>query len=682
MPPQTIQAPGYTPSKTAAQVIGPTEQQYNVLPGQPAATAPATPAPSPASPGVPAAPQIGTPTAPQTSQNAPGQAQPALTMPGTGSVVDLLNMAGQDSSFAAREQLAAKYGIQGYSGTAQQNQDLSKKYLDAYNANKGKPVPDTGAQATSAIDTYFKDTAPETQEDPQRAFFDQYMAMNPVVKTMYDSINQMLSTPATTQTFKQEYDSLLQTQGIQGLQTELMNIKNIMDGTEDDLRTEISKAGGLATESQVAALAGARNKTLLKQANVLQQQLALKEDYVNQIMQFSKLDRAQVEKDVDRKLGLTEKLAGIQEKMTIAAKDNYKNIVGEVGYDGLANILKDDKQAQKLAEKTLGLPSGSLADPARFKKAVEPKPLQFVPGTDNQQSGIFNPTTGVFTPRSGGGGSGSGSGGGGVPGTVSGSIARDADSVMSGNLNLQDISVKDNYRAQVAAEINKKAQVALATGDIYGVMRASAAYDKEPSDTFTTSMEKLGTVLGQIGVLQENIDSGSYIDENGKKRTFSTGPIVGAFKSKNPWDTKAQTIKAQLNAIVPNLARGIYGEVGVLTDNDIANYAKTLPNLTSTEDIRNAVLYITVDMIRKNAEIKIKNQAAAQRDMSGYAGYYKDIVNQSNAILAKLPGSSSPSGGAITTGTLPNGTKVFKKADGSITDAQGNKYDSNGNKLK
>jgi hypothetical protein len=598
------------------------------------------------------------PVTPATAQNTASATQPvstSLTMPANGSVVDLLNAAGQDSSYEARQKLAQQYGIQGYQGTAQQNTDLSKKYLDAFNANKATPTPDTSSQARTAVDTYFKDN--EEQADPQKTFFDEYMSMNPIVKTMYDQINKALSTVDTTTSFKDEFVKLQAEQGIPALNTELMNIKNIMDGTEDDIRNEITKAGGFATESQVQALTGARNKTLLKQANSLQQQLALKQDYVDQIMQFSQADRTSVEKQVDRKLGLIEKMAKIQEDMTKAAKDNYQKIIdtaekrGENGYAYLANNL--DSSQKKLAEKALGLPSGKLSDATFLSAVAGDKALQFVSGTENQASGVFNPNTGTFTARGGSGGSGSGSG---APGTVSGSVARDSESVMSGNLNLQDISTAKNYRAQVGAELNKRAQEALASGDIYGVMKASAAYDKEPSDTFTTSMEKLGTVLGQIGVLQENISEGKYVDSEGKSHSFSTGPIEGAFRGLNPWDTKAQTIKAQLNAIVPNLARGIYGEVGVLTDNDTKNYAKTLPNLKSTEDIRNAVLYITVDMIRKNAEMKIKNQAASQRDMSGYASYYRDIVNQSNNILAALPNSAKPGAqtGAPTKGTTKN----------------------------
>lgn len=213
--------------------------------------------------------------------------------------------------------------------------------------------------------------------------------------------------------------------------------------------------------------------------------------------------------------------------------------------------------------------------------------------------------------------------------TVTGTATRDAQSVMSGAMNLQDISVKDNHRAVVAAELKKLQETALKSGDIIGAMRASAAYDKEPSDTFLQSMEKTMTVADQLGTLQQNI-----VNEK-------TGPLLGAFRNANPWDTQAQVIKAQLNAIVPNLARGVYGEVGVLTDNDIKQYAKTIPTLTSTEDIRNAILYITLDQIKKNLETKIKNQIAAQRDMSGYINLLPNISSQIDSVLAALPKQST-----------------------------------------
>ena len=121
-----------------------------------------------------------------------------------------------------------------------------------------------------------------------------------------------------------------------------------------------------------------------------------------------------------------------------------------------------------------------------------------------------------------------------------------------------------------------------------------------------------------------------------------TGPLAGAFKSANPWDTQGQTIKAQLNSIVPNLARGVYGEVGVLTDNDIRTYSQTIPNLKSTEEVRNAVLYITLDMIGKSIKNTLKVNAAANRDVSGFTDIYTEMEATKNSILQQIPNAQVP----------------------------------------
>jgi LysM repeat protein len=155
---------------------------------------------------------------------------------------------------------------------------------------------------------------------------------------------------------------------------------------------------------------------------------------------------------------------------------------------------------------------------------------------------------------------------------------------------------------------------------------------KSLTDTSIQKLDKGLTVLGQLGTLQSNIEG------------LKTGPIVGAFKSANPWDTQAQTIKASLNAIVPNLARGVYGEVGVLTDNDIATYSRTIPNLKSTEEVRNAVLYITLDMIGKSIKNTLSVNAAAGRDVSGFVDIYTEMESAKNSILEQIPSAQVPGG--------------------------------------
>ena len=153
----------------------------------------------------------------------------------------------------------------------------------------------------------------------------------------------------------------MQLEGVQGLKTELMNVNRIMEGTEDDIRDEITMAGGFATESQVQAMKGARNKTLIKQANQLTQQLALKEDYINQIMKFSEMDREQVEKMVDRKLGLAETLVNLQMKMDDSARDNYQNIIENIGYSGLIQSLGGDAQKISSVARSLGMTSSQFS---------------------------------------------------------------------------------------------------------------------------------------------------------------------------------------------------------------------------------------------------------------------------------------------------------------------------------
>lgn len=189
---------------------------------------------------------------------------------------------------------------------------------------------------------------------------------------------------------------------------------------------------------------------------------------------------------------------------------------------------------------------------------------------------------------------------------------------------------------------------------------------KPITDAFAQKLNKGLTVLDQIGLLQTNI------------KDIKTGPIVGLFRGANPWDTNAQTIKAQLNAIVPNLARGVFGEVGVLTDNDIAQYSKTLPNLKSTEDIRNAVLGITVDLIGKSIKQTLEVNAANQKDVSGFIDIYSEMKRTRDNIFKQIPGYKNPSTGTessnITT-TKSGKTFDYQSAkNAGYTDAEIQSY--------
>ena len=221
-------------------------------------------------------------------------------------------------------------------------------------------------------------------------------------------------------------------------------------------------------------------------------------------------------------------------------------------------------------------------------------------------------------------------------GVGTGNVQRDADSVMAGVLDPSKISTKNNYAASVMSEVSKRKTEAKKAGDIVGIIRASAG-GKDTEASFNQTFEKAVNVIYQIADLQTTIENGKVIknaDGTETKIPSATGPILGIIRSLNPYDTKAQLIKAQLTAIVPNLARGIYGEVGVLTDNDVALYSKTLPNLKSTEELRNALVGIAIRSVQRSIENKIKINA--NRDLTHLEDVYLQVKKLADDMLAPL----------------------------------------------
>jgi uncharacterized protein (UPF0335 family) len=203
------------------------------------------------------------------------------------------------------------------------------------------------------------------------------------------------------------------------------------------------------------------------------------------------------------------------------------------------------------------------------------------------------------------------------------------------------VSTKDFPAVQSAFSTLR--EQALASGDIEGVIRASAG-GKDVDATTVTSFEKAYNVIGQLADLSNTIENGVTLSD-GTKIKGATGPILGIIRSNNPYDEQAKLIQAQLTAIVPNLARGIYGEVGVLTDNDVKLYSQTLPNLKSTEDVRDLILSATIRSVQRSIENKIRVQAGLGRDVSGLLNSYQEIKATADSLQT---GSTSQLSGEKT----------------------------------
>lgn len=101
---------------------------------------------------------------------------------------------------------------------------------------------------------------------------------------------------------------------------------------------------------------------------------------------------------------------------------------------------------------------------------------------------------------------------------------------------------------------------------------------------------------------------------------WKTWPVAGRY-SKSVWavyDTDIQTVNSFLNSVLPSLARWVYWEVWVLTDNDIANYRKTLADFTQTTEARNRVLWELQNKLNTSLPRKIQWLEKQNYNVEGY----------------------------------------------------------------
>lgn len=119
----------------------------------------------------------------------------------------------------------------------------------------------------------------------------------------------------------------------------------------------------------------------------------------------------------------------------------------------------------------------------------------------------------------------------------------------------------------------------------------------------------------------------------------SRGPLVGRARGVNPYDTEAQAVENMVNSLVPGLARGVFGEVGVLTDQDVARYKAMIPNIRTDPNLAKQII---TDLKGKLASARESNLSTWE--LSGY-----DTRN----LRKKYPAPGNTSAASATTGSLP-----------------------------
>lgn len=233
---------------------------------------------------------------------------------------------------------------------------LKQKYTKAVSDIRGTGVaaPNNMGSASAGMAAALG-TQPNTQQAPDIIGGLQETDSN--FDSIFTSYDDYFSPVKQKQTLVQEYQAMSKALGLDSINAELINDKRIIEGTEDDIRSEVTAAGGFATDSQVQAMANARNKSLIKNYNTLLDTKNSLTTQLSTMMQLSVQDRQMAEAEFDRKLNFGFKVAEFKQKATDNARAGMKWAI-ENG--GGAEILKSPYETQ-LTERTLGMPKGSLA---------------------------------------------------------------------------------------------------------------------------------------------------------------------------------------------------------------------------------------------------------------------------------------------------------------------------------
>ncbi|ANS03165.1 hypothetical protein [uncultured Mediterranean phage uvDeep-CGR2-AD12-C183] len=162
---------------------------------------------------------------------------------------------------------------------------------------------------------------------------------------------------------------------------------------------------------------------------------------------------------------------------------------------------------------------------------------------------------------------------------------------------------------------------AVESGDTDTLIQASKVWKTRPTATEIQSMEKFKFTLDRLGELKDALEG------------EATGPIWGIVRSNNPFDEKARLIKAQITKIIPGLARGVFGEVGVLTDPDVRMYSQTIGNLTTPEEVNNALTAMAIDMVSTGFENKLRTAAMSRANVSAFYPQLQEIRAQRDKLL-------------------------------------------------
>jgi len=166
-----------------------------------------------------------------------------------------------------------------------------------------------------------------------------------------------------------------------------------------------------------------------------------------------------------------------------------------------------------------------------------------------------------------------------------------------------------------------------------------------------------------------NLDNAEYsLNEIEKKinEMSMRGPITGRIRGANPYDVDAQALQNMVSALVPGLARGVFGEVGVLTDQDRQNYEKLIPNIRTDPSVAAQIVKDLRAKLKRAREINLNVWNKGGYDVSGFMENSGNGPTDQYQKENPLPGEKTDYPTYSTPEEVPDTVLYFYAPDGRL----------------
>lgn len=192
------------------------------------------------------------------------------------------------------------------------------------------------------------------------------------------------------------------------------------------------------------------------------------------------------------------------------------------------------------------------------------------------------------------------------------------EAAVNGQLPFSDLksSVSQSERAGIIADFTQSlSKKASEEGDPVVQSMILTRAKRNPTQTNNDQIQKAFSSVGQLTEIMSLVER---LINDGK-----VGPVSGRFASANIWDADVNRLERLLQGLVPGVARGTFGEVGVLTDADIANYKKVIGNINNTPEQLRAANVDLAEIIIRNMQNGFQSSAY---NVSDYIPTYKTTI--------------------------------------------------------